>query len=219
MMITAIDGSPKPKDSNSGKYLNAVTKQLESEHTVKTYSIAISPLSEDAITAIMQSDILLFAFPLYVDGIPANMLNQMIILERAFHERNHMDTIVYVIVNNGFYEGEQNVNAIEMVKHFCKRAGITFGQGIGIGTGEMQGQMISQGMPVGKAVLTNLGNSFDLLVHHIRERESASNLYVRPNFPWRGFQIMSHQTFWKPKAKANGVSMKELKRKMVYKRD
>ncbi|MBE5961278.1 MAG: NAD(P)H-dependent oxidoreductase [Lachnospiraceae bacterium] len=218
MIITAIEGSPKPKDSNSSKYLSVVTKQLESEHTVKTYSVARSPLSEEAIASIMQSDILLLACPLYVDGIPVNLLTQMIALEHAFHERNHVDTMVYVIVNNGFYEGEQNVNAIEMVSHFCKRAGITFGQGIGIGAGEMQGQMTSQGMPVGKAVLTNLGNTLDVLIQNIRERKSAPNLYVRPNFPWHGFQFMSHQTFWKPKAKANHISVKDMNRRLEYQR-
>ncbi|MDO5520973.1 MAG: NAD(P)H-dependent oxidoreductase [bacterium] len=218
MIITAIDGSPKPKDSNTGAFINAVIKQLEGNPIIHTYAVAKTVVNEEAMDEIMQSDILLLGFPLYVDGIPVNMLKQLIALEHAYRKREHADVIVYVIVNNGFYEGEQNVNAIEMVKHFCKRAGIRFGQGVGIGTGEMQGQMIRQGMPVGKAVLTNLGRESEVLVKHIAEKKSGPNLYVRPNFPWHGFQLMGDQTFWKPQAKKNGLSVKDLNRRMEYKR-
>lgn len=218
MIISTINGSPKQKESNSCRYIAAATNQLKDRHTIQDYSVAKSSLSEEEISNIMQSEILLVAFPLYVDGIPVNMLKQLILLEKAFKEKKHKDTMVYVIVNNGFYEGEQNEHAIEMVMNFCKRAGLSFGQGIGIGTGEMQGQMLQQGMPLGKAVLTNLGKTMSIFIHNIEERKSAPSLYVRPNFSWRGFQFMAHHTFWNSQAKANGLSKKDMNRRMVYKK-
>ncbi|MDO5294236.1 MAG: hypothetical protein Q4F05_15975 [bacterium] len=218
MRITAIDGSPKPKDSNTKQFIGAITKSLEDTNTIHTYSVAIKPLEEEAIGIVLESDVILLGFPLYVDGIPSNVLKQMIVLENAFQNSKKKDTVVYAIVNNGFYEGEQNVNAIEMVKHFCKRAGITFGQGIGIGTGEMQGGMIQQGMPVGKAVLKNLGANLEILTANIKNRQSGPNLYVRPNFPWHGFQFMGDHTFWKAKAKKNGISVKDMKQRRLYKK-
>ena len=133
MVIATLNGSPKVKDSNSEVNLSVIEERLSKENTIKRYSINKSLLKEEEISQIINSDILIFAFPLYVDGIPAHLLEQMILLEKAYKEKEHNDTTVYVIANNGFYEGDQNKYALAMVKNFCTRANITWGQGIEIG--------------------------------------------------------------------------------------
>lgn len=218
MVIATLNGSPKIKDSNSEVLLSIIEGRLSKENTIKRYSINKSLLNEEEISQIIKSDILIVAFPLYVDGIPSHLLEQMILLEKAYKEKDHKDTIAYVIANNGFYEGNQNEYAIVMVKNFCNRANIKWGQGIGIGTGEMIGGLIKGGMPLGKGPLTSLGKAMDILTENIKNKVSKEDIYVNPNFPSFAFKFLAHRTFWDAKAKENGVTKKEMNARLVYKK-
>ena len=216
MVIVTLNGSPKVKDSNSEVNLSVIEERLSKENTIKRYSIYKSLLKEE-ISQVINSDILIFAFPLYVDGIPAHLLEQMILLEKAYEEKGHNDTTVYVIANNGFYEGDQNKYALSMVKNFCTRSNITWGQGIGIGAGEMHGGMIKGGTPLGKGPLKSLGKAMDLLVENIKNKASGEDIYVNPNFPSFAFKFMAHRTFWDANAKKNGITKKEMNVRLLYK--
>ena len=44
---------------------------------------------------------------------------------------------VYAIANNGFIEGKQNEPLMQLMENFCRRAGLTWGGGVGIGGGVM----------------------------------------------------------------------------------
>ena len=77
-----------------------------------------------------------FALPLYVDGIPSHVLRFMEEME-AFCRRSDLRLNVYCIANNGFIEGKQNEPLMQSFAHFCSRAGLTWGGGVGIGGGVM----------------------------------------------------------------------------------
>ena len=77
-----------------------------------------------------------FALPLYVDGIPSHMLRFMEEAEK-FCKENDLHLSVCVIANNGFIEGRQNEPLMQSFAHFCSRAGLTWGGGVGIGGGVM----------------------------------------------------------------------------------
>ncbi|MBQ9592944.1 MAG: hypothetical protein IJR36_03605, partial [Lachnospiraceae bacterium] len=74
--------------------------------------------------------------PLYVDGIPSHVLRFMEEME-AFCKANEIHLHVYCIANNGFIEGKQNEPLMQVFEHFCTRAGIVWGGGIGICGGVM----------------------------------------------------------------------------------
>mgnify|MGYP000653504169 CR=1 FL=1 len=57
------------------------------------------------------SDVLIFAFPLYVDGIPSHMVSALLDLETVIRKKKKKRT-VYAILNCGFYEGCQNAVAL-----------------------------------------------------------------------------------------------------------
>lgn len=218
MVIATLNGSPKIKDSNSEVLLSIIEERLIKENTIKRYSINKSLLQEDEISQIIKSDILIVAFPLYVDGIPSHLLEQMILLEKAYKEKEHKDTIVYVIANNGFYEGCQNEYAIAMMKNFCTRANIRWGQGIGIGAGEMIGGLIKNGMSLGRGPLASLGKAIDIFIENIKNKVSKDDIYVNPNFPSFAFKFLAHRSFWDAKARENGVTKKEMNARLVYRR-
>ena len=77
-----------------------------------------------------------FGLPLYVDGIPSHVLRFMEEME-SFCRQNDLHLSVYCIANNGFIEGRQNEPLMQVFEHFCSRAGLTWGGGVGIGGGVM----------------------------------------------------------------------------------
>ncbi len=77
-----------------------------------------------------------FGVPLYVDGIPSHVLRFMEKAE-AFCRENDLHFSVYCVANNGFIEGKQNEPLMRSFEHFCTRAGLSWGGGVGIGGGVM----------------------------------------------------------------------------------
>lgn len=78
------------------------------------------------------ADAVVFALPLYVDGIPSHVLRFMEDMEACGFQLS-----VYCIANNGFIEGKQNEPLMQAFEHFCARAGLSWGGGVGIGGGVM----------------------------------------------------------------------------------
>ena len=77
-----------------------------------------------------------FGLPLYVDGVPSHVLGFLEEME-VFCQEKALHLKVYVIANNGFIEGKQNEPLMQVMEHFCQRAGLTWGGGVGIGGGVM----------------------------------------------------------------------------------
>ncbi len=77
-----------------------------------------------------------FCLPLYVDGIPSHVLRFMEEME-GFCKKNGLHPGLYCIANNGFIEGRQNEPLMQSFEHFCSRAGLSWGGGVGIGGGVM----------------------------------------------------------------------------------
>ena len=77
-----------------------------------------------------------FCLPLYVDGVPSHVLRFMEEME-VYCLENHLKLSVYCVANNGFIEGKQNEPLMQVFEHFCTRAGLVWGGGVGIGGGVM----------------------------------------------------------------------------------
>lgn len=82
------------------------------------------------------ADSIVFCLPLYVDGIPSHVMRFMEGLE-VFCKEHSLHFSVYCIANNGFIEGKQNEPLMRAFEHFCARAGLSWGGGVGIGGGVM----------------------------------------------------------------------------------
>ena len=77
-----------------------------------------------------------FGLPLYVDGVPSHVLRFMEEME-TFCRENGLKLNIYCVANNGFIEGKQNEPLMQVFEHFCTRAGLVWGGGVGIGGGVM----------------------------------------------------------------------------------
>ena len=217
MVISTICGSPKVGGSNSELHLKQITKTLSDEHIIHSYNINKQLLSKDELEIVRNSDVLVIAFPLYIDGIPSHLLEQLIVLEEEYRNNPHKDTVLYVISNNGFFEGIQNQCALDIMKNFCTRAGIRYGQGIGCGAGEMIGGMLHIITPTGKGPLTTYGKSINKMVNNISLLKSDEDMFITSDFTWNLFRIFAERTFWIPMARKNHIKTRQLTcRKFIW---
>ena len=96
-----------------------------------------TPADHDRILEqLRDAQAVVFALPLYVDGVPSHVLRFLEKME-AYCKMNHLSLSVYCIANNGFIEGRQNEPLMQTFENFCARAGLSWGGGVGIGGGVM----------------------------------------------------------------------------------
>ena len=205
MKISIINGSPKPGESNSGIMIKYITS-LISGNKIIVYNIRKVGLTKAQFTEITKSDVLIFAFPLYVDSIPSHLLRLLVDFEkRIVFNKN---TMVYCIVNNGFFEGKQNHIAIDQMKKWCSAVGLIWGQAIGIGAGEML--PFIKDIPLGYGPNKNIGNALKELACNIKSSDSGKDMFISPNWPRFLWRIQASLSVWYPRARKNGLKMREL---------
>jgi hypothetical protein len=207
MKITIINGSPKTVKSNSeilGNYLFPLLK----ENNIKKYYSIYFQLNDKTKNEIYNSDVLIFIFPLYVDGIPSNLLKLLVNFEKENVVRP--ETKIYCIVNNGFYEGKQNFLALLHMKNWCKKVNAKWGQGIGIGSGELLPYL--KNLKLGQGPLRNLEKTLNILSRNILTLNSDKNIYINPNWP-KSLYFIQGSISWILKARKNNLKIRELFKK------
>ena len=134
MKTVFINCSPKKRFCASSYFLFL---QRLMTGGVKVTEHLRTPADENRILdQLRDAQTVVFGLPLYVDGIPSHVLRFMQRME-AFCRENGLHLHVYCIANNGFIEGKQNEPLMQSFAHFCTRAGLEWGGGVGIGGGVM----------------------------------------------------------------------------------
>ena len=111
MRIALINGSPKVNNSVSGVLLEDLKGYWGEDTEVVNFGFHSAAVSKEVIEELARTDTWVFAYPLYVDGIPGHLLSCFIQLEEAHLQNRQIH--IYGIVNCGFYEGIQAELAFE----------------------------------------------------------------------------------------------------------
>ena len=207
MKISIINGSPKAIKSNSeilGNYLSSLLKENE----IKKYYSIYFRLNDENKNEIHNSDILIFLFPLHVDGIPSNLLKLLVKFEEEKVIKS--ETKIYCIVNNGFYESKQNRLAILQMKNWCEKVNARWGQGIGVGAGELLPHL--KNYQLGQGPLKNLGKVLDKFSANILNLKSDEDIYINPNW-LKSLYFFQATISWILKGRKNNLRLRELFRK------
>lgn len=208
MKIALINGSPKRKESASGVILEDLMSCLKEEHEVMNFALETPVSAEGMKHQLTYFDVLVFAFPLYVDGLPSHLVQCLCELEDS---KLHNKVIhVYGISNCGFYEGEQNEISLDILKAWCMKTGLHWMQGLGMGAGGALTGM--RGIPLGKSIKKSYGNALNKLANNIEIGASGEPIFVTLDFPRAIYKLAAHKG-WKKSIKANGGKVRDLKKR------
>ena len=203
-------GSPKSTGSASESLGTYLIAKLESggfvTQTVHIQTLVRSPQSQEALVELVKaSDILVLAFPLYIDSLPAAVISALeLIAQRRQSQIPLKEQALLAIVNNGFPEAGQNSTAIAICRQFCHETGIQWVGGLSLGGGG-----IISGRPLVKAgfMLRNTRKALDMaasdLIANKPVRQEAANLMAKPIVPKWLYASIGNRS-WKKAAKAFG---------------
>jgi len=133
-MYTLISGSPKVHSSNSLYFLNKIKEDLSID---KIFELKHDN-HERILSNIKSSEVIVLAFPLYVDSptsITLKFLDYIVDKKIDLCEKQ-----IYVIINCGFREGKQNITALNIIKRWCYKVNAKYSGAIMIGAGEIVGK-------------------------------------------------------------------------------
>ena len=208
MKIALINGSPKIKDSASDCVLQELKVFLEQQdNIIFEHHFRKPQLSTEEMKDLVECVALVFAFPLYVDGIPSHLLNCLAELESFLLTLNKKEIKVYSLVNCGFYEGHQNKLAIEIMENWCIKSGLKWGQGVGIGAGGMLPSL--KNVPSGNGPKKNLEKALNQIANNILKSTSEENIFITANFPRVAYKFAAEMG-WRQSIKSNELKRKDL---------
>jgi multimeric flavodoxin WrbA len=142
-------GSPKAGPSTSGSLLDYLGMRLR-EHGVDVLRIhldqtmTVGRCVSDLLTAIDKADVILLAFPLYIDGLPSNALRAMeAIADHPCPSGARKRIGFAAISNSGFPEAAQSETALATCHRFAEDAEFSWRGGLALGGGgEIAGRAI-----------------------------------------------------------------------------
>ena len=199
MKIAAINGSPKTAGISA-----LIIKQMEKfldEQIEKHHAILLvrTETPTETITGILEADILLIVFPLYIDSLPFPLIELLTRLENTI-QRGAAKPQVFAIVN-GALDAAQTTLSLEMIEHFTYRAGLAWGYGVGIGAGST---LYNAGDDWEKGLASGIHHTLSNLAAAFNEKKCGPNIYIAPNFPSSLYKAISNFNF-AVKAKRNGA--------------
>jgi len=215
MTITSINGSPKGPVSNSLEVISILQSMLPPETTWQTVSSIKAGRGDEkgspVAASLAAADVLVIAFPLYVDGLPATLMEY---LERYAAARATLPPDVrrqrvFAVANCGFYEGEQNSVALEIVGHFCAASGLDWCGGIGIGTGEMI--LGIKAVPPEAGIRKPVIRAIRLVAEAMAAENGrlAEPVFTQHGFPWLLYKLAG-EAGWRSKVKKNGLARRAI---------
>ena len=215
-------GSPRTKQSTSVSLGGYLCEQLAAQdvqvETIYVHTSLHSPARMQALfDALDAADLLVLAFPLYVDSLPAPLIEALErIAARRAGSRPARPQRLAAIANCGFPEAGHNDTALAICATFARQAGFGWAGSLSLGGGEG----IVNGVPLaeldGRAVL--LKKALDLAAQALLAGEpipqAAVDLLARPVIP--GWLYRMNGVYgWRQQAKQY-AAVKILKRQPYW---
>ncbi len=229
-------GSPKiGSPSTSGILGGYVLKQLAGygwETTPLTLRRNLIKESGQAelLAAAKRADLILLAFPLYIDSLPFLMMKALEVMAGQLDPPSGENPKrLAAIVNNGFPESYQNAPAVAICRRFAVDTGMTWLGGLAMGAGEalFRGQAIEETQRNGPPVV-HVRRALDLTGAALANGRAIPDEAIRlirktpiPIVPfrlWRRFFIKTANQHWRRGAAANQVGS-EAMRAQPYEHD
>ena len=204
-MILMLNGSLKGKSGNSQYFMNHLANEIRQISDAECKMIQIKDVLKDDLNIFVKelqaADALVIGAPLYVDGLPAQVVRLMEMLLESYKEE-FLNKPVYVVSNLGFYEGEQIAHLFDMVENWCARMGMLYGGSIAIGAGPMIRKL--KNMPLKKGFNKAIGLGLEKLARCIVKGTAIENIYAKTSIP-RWIYLKAAHSMFRNILKENGA--------------
>lgn len=176
------------------------------------------------IEAVEAADLVVLAFPLYIDAVPALVTRALEVMHDHFvAERPARPRRLVAIVNSGFPEAHQSLPAVAICERFAASSGMTWAGGLVMGSGEalssgrpLKGRTGAMaGPPVGHVIAALDRAAAELAAGRPVPRDATTTI-ARTPIPflpfaaWRRLFALTGGRHWRSRAAANGVAAADL---------
>lgn len=222
-----VVGSPKTGASTSAELGSRVMRALEAKgwHTgsvkIRKGIFAVPEFGAFA-DAVGAADLVVLAFPLYIDALPALVIKALEAIRNHYgKEPPAKSQRFFAIANNGFAENYQNAPALAMCRRFAIQSGMEWAGCLAMGAGETlcAGQSLTskerQGPPIDHVVKA-LDRTTDALDRGTPIPVDVYALIARSPIPcipfglWRWMFPKLAATAWRKQAAQYGIGKEEM---------
>ena len=205
-------GSPKPGKSASHTIADALGTRLAARGW-ETQTQRVKPTFSDAtrmgelLGAVADSDLIVLAFPIYVDSLPAPVLRLLenwrdALADGSLEPRSSQR--LAVLTQCGFPEAKQCDVAVEVCRLFAEEIGIGWAGALAFGMGSsIEGGSIKQS-PLARR-LPEFDAAADALASGQAIPEAATAGFARPLAPAWGYPLLGG-LMWGRQARRNGCT-------------
>ena len=207
--VLLLNGSMRSENGNSAALAAQLAAALKTENNTQALRSFLKDMSA-LIPAIESARVLVLCVPLYVDGLPAQVVRFMEMMQKSYRGAGKK---IYVLANMGLYESGQLVNLFGQVRQWCEASGFEYCGGLGVSAGELIGVMMKH-VRFGSGVTRLAARGITSLAEAIDGGAKIEDIYAQPWMFPRSVYITVANTNWNRRAKNNGISPKELYRRL-----
>ncbi len=224
-----IVGSPKTKSPSTSGVLGEELQGRLASAGWETESLTLKPSTfreageADFLAAVDRADLVLLAFPLYIDTVPYLVAKALEVV--AEHRRAVGDGArtqgLFVLANNGFPEAHQNNLALSVVRLFAARSGMTWRGAMALGAGEgMLGGRPLTAKGANGIPLFKVSQALDAAAAALAQGEAlpaeawqgmaSVPIPHMPRFLWHQIFMRGAASHWQQEAAGHGVSKADM---------
>ena len=224
-----IVGSPKTLSPSTSSVLGNTLLERLKEHDWETESLTLkaslcTQQGERALLAVVdRADLLLFAFPLYIDALPFLMTKALEVIADHRQDADHRrPQRLFAIANNGFPEAYQNHLALSICQRFAAETGLIWVGGLAMGAGETLcgGHPLKATGELAPVPCAHVISALDATAADLARGQAvppeATQQIARNPIPytpfwlWRSLFVRGAQQWWEKQAAEHGVSKQEM---------
>lgn len=191
-------GSAKPTGESSSEALGAYLLERLADRGVSTETryvaraLRTETRVQEMLQAVDRADLLILAFPLYVDSLPYLLTAA---LERIASHRQEQTSpapaALLAIANCGFPEAQHNNTALAICEQFAAAAGLRWAGGLALGAG---GAIHGQPLAEAGGMVRNVVDSLDQVAAALAAGEAtpaeATVIMAQPFIPTRAYVLL-----------------------------
>ncbi|MCR5449777.1 MAG: hypothetical protein K6F23_10305 [Solobacterium sp.] len=204
-----LNGSMRSVSGNSAKIARLLRKLMTKESEIidlKPYLNDLPALVQELETA----ETIILCLPLYVDGLPSQVIRLMETFEKDYTGGSKK---IYVSANMGLYESSQLANLFSAVRQWCSVMGFAYCGGLGVSAGELLGVLMDI-LPAWLGPSSKAYQGMKKLVSAVEQGETVTDIYAEPFMFPRSLYIRIANTNWNRTARKNGITPKDLYRRL-----